>query len=103
MAEAPCPVYGTHHMISQGFASVRDQNGDTVSELNGGGWYKCACGERFICWGQPHFGKAITYYVTEGAIISQTGSSGIGAFTVNRNYIYFTDKATLEGYQFLSA
>jgi len=33
-----------------------------------GGWYKCACGERFICEGSPHWkGWSMLDYVTKGA------------------------------------
>ncbi|GIO37605.1 hypothetical protein J41TS12_24660 [Paenibacillus antibioticophila] len=60
-------------MVSQGFASVRDQKGNIVQELNGGGWYKCDCGDRFLAWGHPHFGNAYVYYATEDAIYFTSG------------------------------
>ena len=96
----PCSKYGIHQMVSQGFVNVRDKNGEIIHELNGGGWYKCGCGDRFISWGHPHFGKPFVYYATEGAIISQSGLSGVAAFVVDRSLIYFSEESTLPGYRF---
>ncbi|MFJ2046038.1 MULTISPECIES: hypothetical protein [Paenibacillus] len=102
MADNPCPLYSQHQMRTQGFASVSDESGVKIQELNGGGWYKCGCGERFICWGQPHSRLPITYYVTEGAIKAVTGgTSGVSGFRVVRSMVRFTDSTTLPGYLFL--
>ncbi|WP_156950939.1 hypothetical protein [Saccharibacillus sacchari] len=102
MAENPCPIYAQHQMRSQGFASVKDESGAKINQLDGGGWFKCGCGERFISWGSPQSRLPIVYYATEGAIVGSNGAStGIGAFTVKRSLVRFTESNTLPGYMFL--
>lgn len=105
MPEAVCTVWGgSHRMVSMGFASVKDSSGKNIESVNGGGWYKCNCGQRFIASSHPHFGYPIGYYVTEGGIIQQTGgTSGWGTFIVNRSYVYYTTSTSLPGFIFLDA
>ncbi|MCM3170129.1 hypothetical protein [Peribacillus frigoritolerans] len=105
MAINVCEKYGSvHRMYSKGFAVTRDyKTKEVIKRL--GGWYKCACGERFICEGNPHYDPAwkILDYVTEGGIKSVQVISGQAAFMIDRNLIRHTDSTKLSGYVFYSA
>jgi hypothetical protein len=98
---APCPVYGKHRMVSQGPCVCRDYKTNEVIKVLAG-WYKCSCGERFICQGYPHFGGAIGYYVTEGAIKGVSVINGAYAFLVDKSLMRYTDSSTISGYSFIS-
>lgn len=98
LAEGPCPIYGVHQMVSQGPAVVKDVNNG--AQLFTGGWYKCDCGERFVCEGHPDVGGSIGKYVTEGGIVSWDQYGGPTLFYVNSNMVYYTSSSTLPGYNF---
>ncbi|WP_157721929.1 hypothetical protein [Tumebacillus avium] len=101
MAIGACPIYGTHRMISQGFANA--DNYQNKARIFSGGWYKCACGERVVASGYPHFGGAIGSYVTEGGIYKLYASySNVTSFWVYPNLVYYSSSSTIPGYQFLS-
>ncbi|WP_071392963.1 hypothetical protein [Bacillus tuaregi] len=100
MAIAPCPVYGKHRMYSMGPTVVWDLSGNVIRELSG--WYKCACNERFICGGYPHFGGSIYNYVTEGAIKGIITTGGVTGYTVDKSLMRYTTSKTLDGYTFLA-
>lgn len=101
MPDAPCPVYGTHRMYSQGFANIFDAN--TGNRLySGWGWYKCGCKELFTCSGYPHTGGKIANYVTYGGMTQALINGTTANIYVDPNYIYYTSSSTLSGYQFLS-
>lgn len=102
MSIAPCPVHGTHKMISQGYCVVRDADTDKLIDSLSG-WYQCDCGERFICQGLPHFGWSIGDYCTEGAIKGYGGVAGVWLFQVDSSLIYTTDDSTLPGYRFCTS
>lgn len=104
MPIAPCVLYGTHQMVSQGYCVVKDYvTKENIDYLIG--WYKCGCTDRFICEGSPHFGSgwSIGHYCTEGAIKGiQVSSSGATSILVDTNLIYYTSSSTLEGYKFIA-
>ncbi|MCM3324805.1 hypothetical protein [Cytobacillus kochii] len=102
MANAPCPTYGVHRMISRGYTVAWDHNTRSkIASLIG--WYRCACGERVITGGTPHFGGAILDYVTEGGIKGTAVIGPASGFLVQRSLIRNTTSSTLNGYRFYSA
>lgn len=101
MAIKICEKYGSvHRMYSKGFAVTRDHKTQALIKKLGG-WYKCACGERFICEGSPHWKVwSILDYVTEGAIKKVQVIKGQASYMIDRNLIRHTKNSTLSGYVF---
>ena len=85
-------------MISQGPAYVKDAYAH--STIFFGGWYECACGERFVCEGYPEIGGDIGEYVTEGAILTWDSYGSVYTFWVDPDLVYYCGDSYLEGYEF---
>ncbi|WP_010095122.1 hypothetical protein [Ornithinibacillus scapharcae] len=71
---APCAIYGVHRMIAQGGAHTYDyKTKNTIKYL--AHFYKCKCGEKVVCEGQPdsQFYDPLYNYVTEGGIKDAAG------------------------------
>ncbi|MGE6377984.1 hypothetical protein [Peribacillus muralis] len=102
MAIIICEKWGSiHRMYTKGFAVTRDYKTEAlIKQL--GGRYECACGERFICEGSPHWGKkwSILDYVTEGTIKKVQVIKGQAAYMIDRKLIRHTNNSTLSGYKF---
>ncbi|MBG9773262.1 hypothetical protein O0555_04160 [Brevibacillus laterosporus] len=100
MGIAPCSEFGTHQMVAQGFANARDS--ETEDEIFFGGWFRCRCGDRFICQGNPHTGGDIAKYVTEGGIVKKGISvGGVTDFYVDGDLVYKKSSPRLDGYKFI--
>jgi len=103
MAENPCPYYADgHHMKAGLLPRVIDEDGNRVTEFDGGGFYQCTgCKEYMIASGFPHFGWPIGYYVTQGGILFVGIQNGISVAKIQKNYIHYTEDATITGYKFV--
>lgn len=103
MGNLVCPKNGAnHHMISKGFTAAADhKTGKKISKING--WYKCSCGERFLCEGHPHFGYNIGKYATEGAIKGMIMLNGAYVYKVDSSLVRTKNSPKLSGYLFYEA
>ncbi len=99
MSIQPCPLYGDHEMVAQGGCAVRNnENDDVIPYFDV--WFKCDCGEKFVCEGRPMWNtpSSIRHYTSAIERIERLEFAWW--IWVDPDLIYYTESTVLDGYDF---